>query len=128
MGSYFNCLGRYASFGGRSSRGEFWGYTIVNAVILAVMTYFYFNTDSTLSQNISATVLILYILITACPSIAVVIRRWHDLGRTGKWILLNFIPGVGTIVSFCFFLTKGEEITNEYGRNPLERKLRRKRK
>lgn len=128
MGSYFNCLGRYASFGGRSSRKEFWGYTIVNSVILAVMVYFYFNTDSQLSQNISATVLILYILITVCPSLAVVIRRWHDLGRTGKWILLNFIPGVGTIVSLCFFLAKGEPTTNEYGRNPLERKLRRKRK
>lgn len=128
MGSYFNCLGRYASFGGRSSRKEFWGYTIVNSVILAVMVYFYFNTGSQLSQNISATVLILYILITVCPSLAVVIRRWHDLGRTGKWILLNFIPGVGTIVSLCFFLVKGEATTNEYGRNPLERKLRRKRK
>lgn len=127
MGSYFSCLGKYATFSGRSRRREFWGYTIVNAIILGIMIYFYLTAKTDASQSLSTAVLIIYILITICPTLAVTARRWHDLGRTGKWLWLNLVPAVGTVVTLCFMLGEGEADTNEYGRNPKERKIRRRR-
>ncbi len=127
MGSYFSCLGKYATFSGRSRRREFWGYTIVNAIIIGIMTYFYLTARTDTSQSLSTAVLIIYIVITICPTLAVTVRRWHDLGRTGKWLWLNIVPGVGTLVTLCFMLGEGEDATNEYGRNPRERRIRRRR-
>ncbi len=127
MGSYFSCLGKYATFSGRSRRREFWGYTIVNTIILGIMIYFYLTAKTDTSVNLSTAVLIIYIIITTCPTLAATVRRWHDLGRTGKWLWLNLVPGVGTLVTLCFMLGEGEDATNEYGRNPKERKIRRRR-
>lgn len=126
MGAYFRCLGKYAAFGGRATRGEFWGYSIVNTIILAVMFYFYFTANDTLARNLSTAIVIMYGILCICPTLAVTARRWHDIGRTGKWLWLNLVPGIGTIVTLGFMLTKGEPCTNEYGRNPRERKIRRK--
>lgn len=125
MGSYFICLGKYASFGGRSTRTEFWGYTIVNSLIIFALAYFYMHAGKTY-QTVATTLLIVYIAVTVCPSLAVMSRRWHDMGRTGKWLLLNLVVGVGTIVSLLFMLSKGEDGTNEYGRNPRERRYRKR--
>ena len=127
MGSYFSCLGKYATFSGRSRRREFWGYTIINAIILGIMIYFYLTAKTDTSQSLSTAVLIIYILITVCPTLAATVRRWHDLGRTGKWLWLNLVPGVGTVVTLGFMCCKGEDTANEYGRNPRERKIRRRR-
>ena len=128
MGSYFRCLGKYATFSGRSTRGEFWGYTVVHIILLGGMFYFYFTAGDELSRNVSTAVVVMYIILTFCPSLAVTSRRWHDIGRTGKWLWLNLVIGIGTIVTFGFMLTQGEEGTNEYGRNPRERKIRRKKR
>ncbi len=128
MGAYFSCLGKYATFGGRASRAEFWGYNIVNAIIIAIMAYFYYNSQTELSHNIAIAVLIMYIIITTFPTLGVMSRRWHDIGRTGKWLWLNLVPVVGTVVTYGFMFVKGEEGTNEYGRNPLERRFRRRRR
>lgn len=127
MGSYFSCLGKYSTFDGRSRRREFWGYTIVNAIILAIMIYFYVTAKTDTSQSLSTAVLIIYIIITICPTLAAISRRWHDVGRTGKWLWLNIIPAIGTVVTYCFMLCDSEEGINEYGRNPKERKIRRRR-
>ena len=128
MGSYFSCLGKYSTFGGRSSRAEFWGYNIVNAIFIALITYWFATSQTELSRNISLAVLVMYVIITISPTLAVMSRRWHDIGRTGKWLWLNLVPGIGTVVSYGFMFVKGEEGTNEYGRNPLERRFRRRRR
>lgn len=127
MGSYFSCLGKYATFSGRSRRREFWGYTIVNSIILGIMIYFYLTAKTDTSQSLSTAILIIYIIITTCPTLAVTVRRWHDIGRTGKWLWLNLVPGVGTVVILLFMMVRGEDFTNEYGRNPKERRIRRRR-
>jgi uncharacterized membrane protein YhaH (DUF805 family) len=49
------------------------------------------------------------------PSISVAVRRLHDLGRSGWWMLLSFIPAVGTVVLLVFCLQEGDPADNEYG-------------
>jgi uncharacterized membrane protein YhaH (DUF805 family) len=52
------------------------------------------------------------------PSLAVGVRRLHDTGRSGWWMLISFIPLIGGIVLIVFFATDGEEQPNPYGPNP----------
>lgn len=136
MISYIKCLGKYALFNGRSTRREFWGYTIINFLIIFGLVWIRSKTQLTSGDddNIMKTLqkvieyaFIVYILVTICPSFAVMCRRWHDIGRTGKWLWLNLVLGVGTVVSFFFFLGKGDEGTNEYGRDPREKSRKKRR-
>jgi uncharacterized membrane protein YhaH (DUF805 family) len=52
------------------------------------------------------------------PGIAVSIRRLHDIGKSGWYFLLAFIPCVGGIILLVFALTPGDTYDNEYGRDP----------
>lgn len=61
----------------------------------------------------------LFALALLLPSIAVVIRRLHDIDRTGWWILLGFVPIVGTIVLIVFFVQRGTTGANRFGPDPL---------
>ena len=66
-----------------------------------------------------ATVLLaVYYVATLLPSIAVWVRRLHDTGRSGWWVLASFIPLIGTIALLVFSLQDGESGTNQYGPNP----------
>ena len=105
---------------------EFWGYNIVNAILVGALAYFYLNAGD--NQTIATTIFVLYVMLTICPTLAVLSRRWHDLGRTGKCLLLNLVPIVGTVVSYCFMFADGEDGSNEYGRNPRERRYRKRNK
>lgn len=125
MASYFICLAKFAVFRGRSTRTEFWGYTIVNSIIICALAYFYLTADKA-NSTLATTLLIIYLIISIFPSLSVMCRRWHDLGRTGKWLWLNLVPVVGTVVSMFFMLGSGEEAANEYGRNPRERRYRKR--
>ena len=127
MVSYIRCLGKYAVFRGRSTRMEFWGFTIVNVICWLIIGYLFMKYPRGLANSIMTTVAIIYFLLTVTPSIAVIMRRWHDIGRTGKWILLNLIPVAGWIATLGFFLYRGDNFTNKYGRDPYDKRLKRRR-
>ncbi|GKV70074.1 DUF805 domain-containing protein [Sporosarcina sp. NCCP-2716] len=61
-----------------------------------------------------------FLLLTLITSVTVLIRRLHDTGRTGWWILLSFIPLVGSIVLFIFTVLDSTPGANKYGPNPKE--------
>jgi uncharacterized membrane protein YhaH (DUF805 family) len=61
-----------------------------------------------------------YWLAVLIPSIAVAVRRYHDIGRTGWWWLLNFVPCVGWVVLFIFAVLPGTDGDNNYGPNPIQ--------
>ena len=52
------------------------------------------------------------------PSLAVVLRPMHDIGKSGWWILIGLIPLVGAIVLLVFMCLDSEEGHNNYGPNP----------
>jgi len=53
------------------------------------------------------------------PSVAVLIRRLHDLDRTGWWALFMFLPILGTLLLLVFCVMKGTEGPNRFGPDPL---------
>jgi uncharacterized membrane protein YhaH (DUF805 family) len=54
------------------------------------------------------------------PSIAVQVRRLHDIGRSGWWLLIVFVPLAGLLVLLRFDLMDSQPGQNQYGPNPKE--------
>ena len=79
---YLMALGKYAQFGGRSQRKEFWYFFLFYSLFsipFGVVDMFLIGT------SILGTI---YFLVFLTPSLAVGVRRLHDMGRSGWWMLL----------------------------------------
>jgi uncharacterized membrane protein YhaH (DUF805 family) len=61
---------------------------------------------------------IVFSLAMLVPGIAVTVRRLHDTGRSGWWILISLIPFLGWIVLLVFMVLDSHPGDNEYGPNP----------
>jgi MFS family permease len=86
------------SFRGRTSAAEFTGITSM-VIFLCLFVYFISKMFPSLSSNGA---LVLYVIVGAIAcwvSLAAQARRWHDLGKPGWFVLLNLLPGIGTIIS-----------------------------
>jgi uncharacterized membrane protein YhaH (DUF805 family) len=117
------CFSKYATFSGRARRAEFWWFTLFNFIVQAVLNvidgtifgfgYGFFDVPPT--HPLSA----LYSLAVLLPSLAVAVRRLHDTGRSGWWLLIWLIPLVGWIILIWWLATPGDEGPNDHGRDPL---------
>lgn len=106
MDWYLKVLKQYAVFTGRARRQEFWWFALINLIIVVILGWIWEFLAS------------LYSLAVLLPAIGVGIRRLHDTGKTGWWLLLQLIPVIGTIILIIFFVQDSDEGTNEYGPNP----------
>ncbi len=96
-------------------------FTLINLLIsLAVNALALFiGADGGLATILSL-LLGLYSLAILLPSLAVGVRRIHDIGMSGWWIILSIIPIIGWIVLIIFFFIDSKPGTNQYGPNPKE--------
>jgi uncharacterized membrane protein YhaH (DUF805 family) len=111
---YTDVLRKYAVFGGRARRREYWMFTLVNLIISGILYGLYFSTRST----ILAIIVSLYSLAVLLPSLGVLIRRLHDTGRTGWWFFIPLIPLVGAVWLFVLTVLNGTRGPNRYGPDP----------
>jgi uncharacterized membrane protein YhaH (DUF805 family) len=115
---YLEALKKYAVFGGRSRRTEYWYFVLFNLIVSIVLGWI----DALLGTGGSyagAGVLSgIYGLAVLIPTLAVTVRRLHDIDRSGWWILIGLVPLVGAIVLLVFALLDGTPGTNQYGPNP----------
>ena len=91
----------YRCFEGRARRSEYWFFTLF-AMIMAVIPI----------VNLFAGIALFI------PGLSVAVRRLHDTGRSGWWLLLGCLPIIGTIILIIFFVIDSEPGDNEYGPNP----------
>lgn len=118
MGWYLEALKKYAVFGGRARRKEYWMFFLINFIISIVLTLID-NLIGTFSYQAGVGVLqSLYSLAVLIPSLAVTVRRLHDTGRSGWWILIGLIPLIGGLVLLVFMVLDSEPGANKYGPNP----------
>ena len=61
---------------------------------------------------------IIYVLAVFIPSLAVAVRRLHDVGKSGWFYLISLIPLIGGIWLFVLFVTEGDKGANQYGPDP----------
>ncbi|GGP39728.1 MULTISPECIES: DUF805 domain-containing protein [Streptomyces] len=111
MNWYLAVLKNYAGFSGRARRKEYWMFTLINFVISLVLTI--------IGSAIGAEFIsYIYTVAVIIPALAVGVRRLHDTGRSGWWLLIALVPLVGAIVLIVFLASEGKPETNEYGVNP----------
>jgi uncharacterized membrane protein YhaH (DUF805 family) len=109
MNWYLEVLKKYAVFSGRASRREYWMFFLFN-LIFAIVAAVLDNVLGLAIRDVG----------TLLPGLAVGIRRLHDIGKSGWYMLMGFIPCVGGIIVLVFFATQGDMGTNEYGPDPYE--------
>jgi uncharacterized membrane protein YhaH (DUF805 family) len=108
---YLKVIKQYADFNGRARRCEYWFYILFYLIIAVALSVIdSFVTGGALS--------VIYALGLLIPSLAVGIRRLHDIDRTGWWLLIAFVPLVGTIVLLIFACTDGTAGDNRFGPSP----------
>lgn len=114
MDYYLTALKKYAVFNGRARRKEYWYFVLFNFLISFVLGII----DGVLGLTADGSGLGLlgglYSLAVFIPGIAVGIRRLHDTGRSGWWLLIALVPLVGAIVLIIFLASGSEPGPNKY--------------
>lgn len=116
---YLQVLKKYADFKGRARRKEYWMFVLFNW-IFAITFGIIDITVIDLSPLGYGILHPLYCLIMVVPSIAVAVRRLHDIGKSGWYYLIFLIPLVGAIILIAWFCKEGEQGTNQWGSNPKQ--------
>ena len=118
MSWYMEALRKYAVFAGRAQRKEYWFFVLINLIIGCVLG----AVDAvagTHSKNYAIGLFDgLYSLAVLIPSFAVTVRRLHDTGRSGWWLLIGIIPLLGAIVVIVWLAQDSNPGINKYGPNP----------
>ncbi|WP_229310885.1 DUF805 domain-containing protein [Larkinella soli] len=107
--NYVSVLKKYNDFNGRARRSEYWQFVLINVAITQVL-----NITNIMLFNgfaLIAWVVLLFNLAILLPTIAVAIRRMHDVGKSGWFVL---VP----IYNFILAVTEGERSSNQYGNDP----------
>ncbi len=123
MKYYLKALKQYADFNGRARRKEYWMFTLFYAIfylILNTTVLICIHTDNLTYINISSSILTLYLAAMFIPSLALCVRRLHDINKSGWNILLLLIPIVGAIIVFVYTVTAGDLGPNRFGKDPKD--------
>lgn len=102
---------KYATFSGRSSRSAYWWWYLFGLLVSAAATL----VDQLLGTSFVLSGLAGLALIL--PSLAVLVRRFHDAGHSGWWVLIMLLPVIGFVVWLIFALTESKP-PNAWGEGP----------
>jgi uncharacterized membrane protein YhaH (DUF805 family) len=118
MNWYIEVLKKYAVFGGRARRKEYWYFVLFNIIVSIFLAVIDVVTGSFSEEAGIGLLGGIYALAVLVPGIAVSIRRLHDTDRTGWWLLIGLIPLIGAIVLLVFMVQDGHPGENQYGPDP----------
>jgi uncharacterized membrane protein YhaH (DUF805 family) len=128
MSWYMEVLKKYAVFNGRARRKEYWYYFLVNiiiAMVLGALTGIVSAAASNANSgsmspvtSVFSCISSLYSLAVLLPGLGVGIRRLHDTGRSGWWLLIGLIPLIGVIWMLVLMAQDSQPGDNQYGPNP----------
>lgn len=109
----------YKNVNGRASRSEFWWFHLYSWMLAHIAGFLIAQTlltdESQLFILFSTTLFAL-----AIPGLTVAIRRLHDTNRSAWWLLLGFIPVIGTLALIYFWVGKSDLSKNQFGEPPYE--------
>ena len=115
---YLKVIKNYAGFSGRARRQEYWMFVLFN-IIFAIGAMILDNVLGLAFNGIGYGIIyLLYVLFTLLPSLAVLVRRLHDTGKSGWWFLISFVPLIGSIWLLVLLVKEGVAGSNEYGPDP----------
>ncbi len=121
MNYFIDCMTKkYATFSGRARRAEYWYFVLFNVIAQFVLAFIIgfvigFAGGSMDTINLLCNLVSLAFVI---PGLAVCIRRLHDIGKSGWWVLIVLIPIIGAIILLIFAVQEGNRGANQYGPDP----------
>ena len=124
IGVFKKCMTTdFANFSGRARRREYWLFALAGFCISLIFQVLGLIAVATTSAFVIGLVHFLSILASIAmliPSLAVCVRRLHDTGKSGLWLLILLVPFVGAIVVLVFELLPGNVGDNKYGADPKQ--------
>ena len=131
MKYYLHCLKNYTNFSGRARRSEFWFFMLFHFIImLATMLLAIFfdgvtlvEDDPDFVESVSLILAGIYVAAVFIPTLAVTARRLHDIGKSGTWVFIYFVPLIGGIWLLVLLFSESEFGRNKWGYNPKEEGL-----
>ncbi len=121
LNTYIAVAKKYMVFTGRSRRTEYWTFTLINLAISLILSVLGAILGSIISilGTLVGIISLVFSLALLLPWIAVGIRRLHDTGRSGWWLLIGLVPLVGLVLIY-FLVLDSQPGSNQYGSNPKE--------
>lgn len=115
MNWFLKVLKQYADFNGRARRKEYWMFTLFFMIIY----YSIAAIGGVLGSSAVIMIALVFALGVLVPSIAVGVRRLHDTGKSGWYLLLGIVPVANFYILYLLVIdsTPGP---NEYGDNPKD--------
>jgi len=108
---------------GRLNRLRYLKYMIALALISGISTFVLSSMMTFLTGDPNSTPVLMvtgaWALIAGAGNVMLIIRRLHDMGKSGWFALIVFVPVIGVIFSIAMFLIPGQVGWNEYGADPL---------
>ena len=120
MNWYFKVFKQSFDFSTRARRKEYWMFALFNFIVLMLLIYLdvSLGTTSGEGEDEIGWFFLIYFIISLIPNFAVAVRRMHDLGKSGAWVLINMIPLIGGFWFLILTCMEGENKTNKWGPNP----------
>jgi uncharacterized membrane protein YhaH (DUF805 family)/uncharacterized protein YecT (DUF1311 family) len=122
MNHFINVLKKYATFSGRATRSEYWYFVLIYSITYTILMGIDFAIG-TFSKQLMENGSFLgflstaYSLVLFLPSLALTVRRLHDINKSGWWVLFILVPIIGFILLVVYLCTNSKE-DNKYGINP----------
>tara|TARA_B100000768_G_scaffold139455_1_gene130761 strand:- start:5145 stop:5519 length:375 start_codon:yes stop_codon:yes gene_type:complete len=122
MKYYLQALKNYSNFKGRARRKEYWMFTLIFTLILIFATII----DNLVGTTFEIAgfdlgygwVYLIVGLLNLLPSLSLIVRRLHDVGKSGWFYFIILIPVIGFIWIFILSIKEGDQGNNLYGPDP----------
>jgi uncharacterized membrane protein YhaH (DUF805 family) len=113
MNWYLKVMREYVNFSGRARRQEYWMFILIYIPILVVANLI----DEVLGLKFVG---VLVTLVHLLPSLSVGVRRLHDIGKSGWWLLIGLIAVIGWVLAIYWAASAGDVGENAYGSDPKD--------
>ena len=114
---------RCLDFSGRSRRKEFWLFTLFTTLIALIWVLAVVGitgSPSTGASELAEKGIAVWIVVIILPAIAVQVRRFHDLDKSGWFCLIGMIPSIGALIILFYMSREGMRADNRFGPDPKE--------
>ncbi len=122
MDAVKHVFSNFATFSGRARRSEYWYFFLFSTIVTSLLGIFSKQVPVEISGQVfmiqENKLLSLYQLIVFLPTLAVVIRRLHDVGKSGWNYLWVFLPIIGWIMMLVWLCRDSERGANRFGPDP----------
>jgi uncharacterized membrane protein YhaH (DUF805 family) len=113
-----SCYSKYVTFSGRAARSEFWFFYLFN-ILGVIVTLIVDGVLGLHLVGIYGPFYLVFALASILPTLSVIVRRLHDIDRSGWWYWIALVPLVGFILLIVWWCKRGDDGENRFGPDPL---------